>query len=538
MSKSGGTSVGSSPNFILFITDQHRADFLGCYGHPVLRTPNIDSIAARGTAFDRFHVASPVCMPNRASLMTGRMPSVHGVRLNGIPLSMSSVTFVELLRDAGYRTALVGKSHLQNFTSWPPVIRRPPARPGYREPSAELTQAARTDLGSPRYEQETPEFWNADGASVATPFYGFDHVTLVRAHGDAAGGDYDRWLAERAPNGKNLLGLNNALPHSYTCPQAYRTAIPEDLYATAFIGERASAFLAEPGRNEPFFLMVSFPDPHHPFNPPGRYWDMYSPDDFPVPEAFRRNDWSPPEHVRAILREREAGKANLLGMNTIGVSAREAQEARALTCGMITCIDDAIGRVLGALDDSGMRQDTVLIFTSDHGDHLGDHRLLLKGAEQYQGIVRVPFIWSDPQASNRPARSDALASTIDIPATVLDRARIEPFSGMQGRSLAPVLEHGAGPVRDCVFIQYDHQAPSPGANAPPRVHTLIDDRYRLSVFHGMPWGELYDLADDPGELRNLWDEPAHAATRARLTERLVRAEIEHVDRVPLPTRRA
>ena len=106
------TRADERPNFLLFITDQHRADYLGCYGHPVLRTPHIDSIAARGTAFDRFHVASPVCMPNRASLMTGRMPSVHGVRSNGIPLSRRAVTFVELLRDAGYRTALVGKSHL------------------------------------------------------------------------------------------------------------------------------------------------------------------------------------------------------------------------------------------------------------------------------------------------------------------------------------------------------------------------------------------------------------------------------------------
>src|SRR5688500_2462800 len=128
-------SKSSRPNFLLFITDQHRADFLGCYGHPVLRTPHIDSIAARGTAFDRFYVASPVCMPNRSSLMTMRMPSVHGVRSNGIPLSMNAVTFVDLLRDAGYRTALIGKSHLQNFTSWAPIIKRPPPRAGYHEPS-------------------------------------------------------------------------------------------------------------------------------------------------------------------------------------------------------------------------------------------------------------------------------------------------------------------------------------------------------------------------------------------------------------------
>jgi arylsulfatase A-like enzyme len=529
--------MSKRPNFILFITDQHRADFLGCYGHSVLRTPHIDSIAAKGTAFDRFYVASPVCMPNRASLMTGRMPSVHGVRSNGIPLSMNSVTFVELMRDAGYRTALIGKSHLQNFTSWPPIVKRPPAREGYREPSRDLVQALRNDLSHPNYEQETPEHWNVKDARVRTPFYGFDHVSLVRAHGDEPGGDYERWLAERDPRAKALLGSKNSLPHEYTVPQAYRTAIPEELYATAFIGDRAEAYLQDADSGAPFFLMVSFPDPHHPFNPPGKYWDMYKPDQFSVPEAFKRNDWTPPPLIRNIIAEREAGKANLTGMNTISVSAREAQEARALTCGMIACIDDAVGGVLRALDQSGRRGDTVVMFTSDHGDHLGDHRLMLKGAEQYQSIVRVPLIWSDPQASDYPARTSALASTLDISATVLDRARIEPFSGIQARSLMPAL-HGATAPRDSVFIQYDHQHPSPGTDVPPRVHTLIDGRYRLSVFHGTGWGELYDLEDDPGEFDNLWDDPAHASTRARMAERLLLAEIEHVDRVPLPTRRA
>jgi arylsulfatase A-like enzyme len=255
-----------------------------------------------------------------------------------------------------------------------------------------------------------------------------------------------------------------------------------------------------------------------------------------VPEAFSRNDWTPPVLVQNIIKDRESGKANLTGMGTIGVSAREAQEARALTCGMIACIDDAVGAVLGALDRSGRGDDTVVIFTSDHGDHLGDHRLMLKGAEQYQSIVRVPFIWSDPQAAGQPARSGTLASTMDIGSTVLDRARIEPASGVQAKSFLPVLDGST--VRDAVFIQYDQQASSAGTDVPVRVHTLIDDRYRVSVFHGTGWGELYDLKDDPGEFENLWDDPAHAKARAAMTERLLLAEIEHVDRIPLPTRRA
>ena len=111
----------SQPNFLLFITDQHRVDYLSCYGHLLLKTPHIDSIAARGTRFDNFYVATPVCMPNRATLMTGRMPSVHGGRGNGLPLPLNSNTFVDTLRAGGYATALVGKSHLQNFTGQPPL---------------------------------------------------------------------------------------------------------------------------------------------------------------------------------------------------------------------------------------------------------------------------------------------------------------------------------------------------------------------------------------------------------------------------------
>jgi arylsulfatase A-like enzyme len=532
------TRAAKRPNFVLFITDQHRADYLSCYGHPVLRTPHIDSIAARGTAFDRFYVASPVCMPNRASLMTGRMPSVHGVRSNGIPLSRQAVTFVDLLREAGYRTALVGKSHLQNFTGNAPLAKpRLPAE-GYRSPPPSLAQAIRNDLDSADYSQEQPDYWLRDEAHIATPFYGFDHVELVRGHGDTVTGDYIRWLLEREPNALSLLGPENALPHDYVCPQAHRTRVPAELYSTAYIAERANAYLdAHANDDEPFFLMVSFPDPHHPFNPPGRYWDMYRPEQFAVPEAFTRNDWTAPPHVQAVIEARAKGTANLKGMRSIGTTAREAREAQALTCGMIACIDDAIGGVLGALGDSGKTDDTVVMFTTDHGDHLGDHRLLLKGAEQYQSIVRVPFIWADPKAPQTAARAGSLSSTIDIPATILDRAKLAPYYGLQGRSLLPVIG-GGDAARQAAFIQYDHQIVGLAPDQGLRVHTLVDARWRISVVLGNDEGELYDLAADPGEFDNLWASAAHAAMRAELIERLARTEMAHVDRVPIPTQQA
>ena len=515
------------PNFILFVTDQQRADHLGCYGHPVLRTPAVDGLARRGVAFDNCHVASPVCMPNRASLMTGRMPSLHGVRMNGIPLSTGAVTFVDLLRDAGYRTALIGKSHLQTFSGQPAYGGPRPERAGFHRAGGALAEAVRHDFRAPAYRQEAP---SGGASSVALPFYGFDHAELVTGHGDACGGAYAQWLRARAPEVDKLQGAANQLPHDYICPQAVRTALPEELYSTSYIAERATAWL-DAADGGPFFLMVSFPDPHHPFNPPGRYWDAYRPEDMPVPAAFERKDWTPPPHVAALHREREQGEAALQGMNSIGCTLQEALEARALTCGMIEMIDDAIARVLAALERSAAAGRTVIAFTSDHGDHLGDHRLLLKGAEPYGEITRVPFIWADPDGPSGE-RAAGMAQTIDIPATILERARVAPFHGMQGRNLL------AGPARDAAFIQYDHQRPHPGLGGPPRVHSLVDRRWRLSVFDGQDRGEFYDLEADPGEFCNLWAAPEAAADKARMMERLLRAEIAAMDRAPLPTARA
>lgn len=516
--------MSDRPSFILFITDQQRADFLGCYGHPMLKTPNIDAMAAAGLVFDRFYVSSPVCMPNRASLMTARLPSSHGVRSNGIPLSRRNVTFVELLRDAGYRTALIGKSHLQNFTGKRSILPRPETRPGFHRANGELLEAVRHDLTSASYLQEEPDFWSGPQPRIETPFYGFDHVELVTGHGDEVGGDYTTWLLKKCPDAAGLVGPANQLPHDYVCPQAVRTAVPEELYSSSFIAERAAAWLRENADGErPFFLMVSFPDPHHPFNPPGRFWDMYAPEDMPVPEAFRRNGWTPPPHVAGVMAQRENGEASLLGMGTIGCSAREAQEAQALTCGMISMIDEAIGRVRAAPGAA----EAVNIFTSDHGDHLGNHRLLLKGAEHYEQVIRVPFIWQDPRMPEA-GRTEQIGQTHDIGATILERARIEAALGMQGR---PLLGKG----RDAALIQYDHQKENPNIGIGPRVHTLRTSRWRLSLIDGVDWAELYDLETDPGEFENLWWSPEYAGIRADLVERLARLEIAVVDRTPHPT---
>jgi len=169
------------PNFLLFITDQHHADFLGCYGHPVVQTPNIDAIAARGTRFDNFFVNNPVCMPNRSSLMTGRLPSQHRVVSNGVNLSLQAVTFTDLLAAQGYDTALIGKSHLQNMTGKPPIKQR--AEPKYPNamPPEDLAEAHRPVPGDGPYDQELPKYWEGNAPLTMTlPFYGFGHVDRFR----------------------------------------------------------------------------------------------------------------------------------------------------------------------------------------------------------------------------------------------------------------------------------------------------------------------------------------------------------------------
>jgi len=523
---------------VLFITDQHRADYLGCYGHKTLKTPHIDSIAEHGVRFDNFYVSNPVCMPNRATLMTGRTPSVHGVRHNGIPLSLQSNTFVKMLHEGGYRTTLIGKSHLQNFTDNAPMTTPAPVLEGYKAPPDGLKEARLDAYRDGDYGQEKPAFWESPEASVQLPYYGFDHVDMCYGHGDQVGGDYAHWLRAQRADGDELRGPKNGLPHDYSVRQAWRTALPEELYPTAYISRQSDQWVrdyAASGEEAPFFLMASFPDPHHPFTPPGHYWDMYKPEDMEEPESYRANDWTPPPHVAALLDARDDGKPPEDGIMSYGITLREALEARALTCGMIAMVDDAVGRVLLALKDSGYADNTVILFTSDHGDHLGDHSMLRKGPAHYRELVRVPFLYADPTEGASGAASDALAGTIDIGATILDRAQIHPYNGIQGQSLRPLAANpDLDGTRDAFLIEEDNQRALAGLGENPRARSLITHRWRLSVYARHSWGELYDLQEDEGEFNNLWDSGAHRDIKAALLERLVQAQIAHCDASPAP----
>ena len=525
------------PNFLLFVTDQHRADHLGCYGNRQVRTPHIDSLAARGQRFENFHVATPICQPNRASLMTGRLPSAHGLQMNGRELSLGERTFVDTLRLAGYRTALVGKSHLQNITT------SPTAWPGSgpRWPEARLphpgTGTAAEGLG---YGQEVWRRWADDPHwDLAKPYYGFEDVTLTIGHADDQHGHWRRWIRQQVPDADRLIGPANAIPtpglQLAALGQAWRTRVPVELYPTHYIAQQTCDWLANhAGGEQPFFVQCSFPDPHHPFTPPGRYWDMYHPDDMPLPETFHATPTDPAPPWSWLREQRQKVQGFKPGYGSFACTEQEAREATALNHGNLSCIDDAVGLVLAQLARLGLAGDTVVLFTADHGELLGEYGLMFKGGLHHTPLTRVPFIWADP-THGKPGATAALAQTTDIAATVLDRAGLPPHNGMHGRSLLPVTTGQAAGVRDHLLIEEESQRSDFGLDRRLRMRTLRTAQHRLTVYDGQPWGELFDLAQDPHELHNRWQAPAAAGVRAHLTEQLARTMLAHADHSPYPS---
>ncbi|VAW36629.1 Sulfatase [hydrothermal vent metagenome] len=526
------------PNFLLFITDQQRHDHLGCMGNLLLKTPNIDRLAADGTIINQFYVASPVCQPNRASLMTGRMPSLHGLRHNGISLDRNATTFVHQLRDAGYKTALIGKSHLQNFLDLEPGYERPFPPEGFEPPHQEHAEALHKSTDDRDYLYEKGSSWADPNFNIPIPYYGFDFIRLLTGHGDNVGGHYRHWLAANRTDAQQP-GIEHALAHSeYGSPQTYQTAVPPHLHHTAYVAQETSSYLdkyAESGTDAPFFIQCSFPDPHHPFAVPGKYWDMYDPKAVTLPRSFydSSHEQTPP---LAIIYEQYKTSSTPVGWTAPFIADEmPAKEMIAKTYGMISFIDDAVGQVMGKLKHLGLDETTVVCFISDHGDWLGSHGLFLKGPLHYQSLIRMPFIWRDCNPTYNSGRQDAIGSTIDLGCTLLHRAKIAPFNGNQGKNLLPVLAGDPTMGHENVLVEQTTQYIYLGLDRIMRVFSLVSKKWRLTVWEGKEWGELYDLQADPEELNNLWDDSQFAAEKSHFLLQMVQRMQSLNDTSPFPS---
>ena len=497
------------PNVLLILTDQHKADHLGYAGNSEIRTPNLDALAAQSVVFERAYVANPICMPNRASLFTGVVPSVHGTLYNGIPLNWAANTFARVLREAGYRTGYFGKCHLQTLGASSARIaewqKQMPGEDGYLDPHP-----------AESYEWENRTRHRRGWVDVPPDYYGFDHCRFIIDHADFCSGHYYQWLVTQGVDPVDIQGPDAALPYAGANNQLWRTAVPPELYPSTYVANETLDFLQCPS-DAPWFAVCSFADPHHPFTPPGAYFDAFDPQALSLPASFDDPHTHSMPQFQFMARQRGRIPSGVLGF---APTAAQCRDLLAKAYGTLSLVDDCIGRVLAAIDP-----ETIVVFTSDHGDAFGDHGLMFKHGMHYDANIRVPLLVRAP--GTRPARVRTLASTLDIAPTVLDLAECPRYFGMQGVSLVPQLKFPATEARDRVLIEEQQLFPQPGTDVLIGMRTLVTNEGRITHYQGFQQGDLFDHREDPLEMHNLWAQSRGAALRRRLSDQLIEAVIEH-----------
>ena len=517
------------PNLLLITSDQQHWATLGVV-NPKISTPNLDRLAALGTNFTRAYCPNPTCTPTRASILTGMYPSAHGAFTLGTKLNESVPTLGQHLHRRGYRSTLVGKAHFQPLKSTEDC------------PSVEAFPGVR-DL----------DFWRGFN-DEHTPWYGFDHVELTRNHADEyiVGQHYALWLEDHGlanwrdhfqprADGQRDTPTDGAAAPPFKPGPGYgwradmHWELPAGLHYTAWTGERTIAAIDRAHRDGvPFFVWSSYHDPHPPYCVPEPWASMYRPEDMEVGDFIDGEfDDMPPPHRATRGTAPDAFAAwNADGFGNhgyhphTGVSRRELQEAEAIYYGMISFMDASIGRTLDALQERGILGDTLIVFTSDHGHFLGQHGLVAKGPFHYEDVIRVPFLAAFGDRFRPGSTSEDLQSLVDLAPTFLTAAGMDTPREMQGVSQLAAWSGEAPAPRQRVIVENHH-------NASDAVHlrTLVTERYKLTVYRGRGWGELFDLREDPGELRNLFDDPASAGLRSALLMELVQADLE---REPAP----
>jgi len=488
------------------MADQLRADALGCFGNSFARTPTLDALAARGARLSAHMTPNQICAPSRASLFSGLYARNHELVHNGIALRDDIELITHALARAGFRTHGIGKFHFQ------PILA--PAK--FRMP-------------------ESNAFWElSESAGWNGPYYGFEIAEFVIGESATAtiAGHYARWLEAMAPEAVGLYQRDRALaPPPSDLDEVWKCAVPERLHYNGWIADRACDFLSGL-RGENFFLFVSFPDPHHPFTPPRPWCDMFDPTEVPAPktapgELRRMPDYIATEGPTDQITEDDRksyldfllspGAPREQGFMTkvAGISDGTLRLAIAHTYGAVAMIDDCIGRVLHALRENGLADDTVVVFTSDHGEFLGDHGLLRKGPPPYCQLLNVPLLLAGPQID--PIAVQALTSHVDLKATLLELLGVAGTAG-DGISLGPLLRGETKLGRDAVWAEYHPRVIPEQYN-----QSLITADWRITVYpRRAEWGELFDRRADPDENHNLFHEPTHRSVREQLIARLQR----------------
>jgi len=462
--------MADKPNIVLIFPDQHRADTMGCAGNPAINTPNLDHLAEEGVLFGRCCTNSPLCMPARASLISGKYVNQHGVWHNNISADRYGPSHVRNIRDAGYHTALVGKTHLYVH-------------------GAEQVKDTRNHV------QELLDWGYMDTHELTGPW--------ASARIDSPYTDY---LAD-----KGLLDIHREYIRHYL--QGMRSGelrpwdepppplAPED-HLDTYTGRKSAEWIRNYNGDKPFYLQVLFPGPHDPFDSPKEYRAMYKPEDMPV-GIMDKPSWPVTPQQELVLRWSALD----------GMTVEQKKLLRTFYYAKVDLIDDAIGEVVKALEERGMLDNTWIIYTSDHGEMLGDHYMSHK-IVFYEGALKIPCIIRPPKGV-KGWKSNGLTDQIDITATLMDIADAVSFKDSDGVSLLSKIQ--AGPDAP------DAQTHKEAIYSEVSLYSMVlTDKYKMTVdaLTRQPT-ELYDIENDPDELDNIVRYPELKAVQEELLEKYI-----------------
>jgi arylsulfatase A-like enzyme len=488
---------------ILFVTtDQMRYDAFGCNGGAIARTPVVDGLAAQGVTYRRCHPQSVVCMPSRSTIITGQHVSTHGVWMNGVPLPSDAPSVAAVLQEAGYKTALFGKAHFEPFFDPFGSFR-------------ENNMARNNEFG---------------------PHRGFDHMELA-THGPNGALHYAKWIRENHPEAAalfypvldNLFDVNGTPGGDTGAPQAHWNAIPREWYHTEWIADRTIEWLDSLDADSDWFCWVSFPDPHHPWDPPQSERSRVNWRDLDLPAGYIADQ----AKREAVLDDKPRQWKLWYDGDLVGnyeapprwipssLTTDQVREVNALVHIENELIDEAVGRIMKRISARGWDADTDVLVTTDHGEFQGDFGLLFKGPYHVDSLMRIPLIW-------RPAPSSATETATEVtrPVGLLDLAPtfcaiagIAPQVWMEGKPL-PVDDASADVAKhERVLTEWDSEL----FGIEMHVRTICRDNFVCSAYlpgtvHDGSEGELYDLINDPLQQTNLWNDPERRSLRNDLLD--------------------
>lgn len=478
----------SNKNILWITTDQQRFDTLGCYGNNWVDTEHIDDLANRGVLFEHTFSQSPVCTPSRASVLTGRYPRTTKCRQNGQNIPETETLITEHLTRAGYHCGLSGKFHLSA------------CNPDGIDNSTFL---------EPRLEDEYHKF-------------SWSHDTQYPAPANA----YQQWLSERAKSYEFTPALDSEYVQEYA---------PTEDHQSTWCADRAIDFIRlQADDDQPWLFCLNIFDPHHPFDPPDEYLHAYLNrlEDIPLPnfEAGELNTkpvYQKQDHTGAY------NNSSLYPFNKM--ETEDHRLIKAAYWAMIDLIDDQVGRVLEALEETGQRENTLVVFTSDHGEMLGDHGIYLKGPYFYEPAIRVPLILTGPEIAPSGSRIEDLVELQDLAPTLLEAAGIGVPNRMQARSFWELATSGSkesSQHRQSVYSEYYNAMPWHENDSPPMLTMLRTHRYKLIRSHNSDQGELYDLEKDPTETENKWANDEYKDIKIELLTQLSDRMARTVDPEP------